>query len=137
TVKRGETPAGSDQFVMCAVFDQPAAIKGDNAISAAHGRQPVGDNNDGASFGDIAHVVLNDPFAFVIKRAGRFIENEDSWIGNQRPGNGNSLALATREAVATLADNRIVTFGSFENKIMGPGKFGRGDNPIDWKSWIG
>src|SRR5262249_14367069 len=49
SVQRRVAAAGLDQRVVGAVLDQPAAIEGDDAVGAAHGRQPVCDDQDGAA----------------------------------------------------------------------------------------
>ena len=46
--------------------------------------------------GDLRHVLLDDPLAFVVERAGRLVEDQDARIGDQRAGDGDALALAAR-----------------------------------------
>src|SRR5262249_34177025 len=58
--------AAADQFIVRPVLDDTAALDRDDAVSAPHGREPVRDQKYGAPFNDAAHVVLDDPPAFVI-----------------------------------------------------------------------
>ena len=57
----------------------------------------MGDDEDGAALGDLAHVVLDDALALVVERAGGLVEDEDARIGDERAGDGDALALAARE----------------------------------------
>jgi hypothetical protein len=67
-----------------AVLDEAAALDGDDAVGAAHGREAMGDDQHGAALRDLAHVLLDDALALVVERAGRFIEDEDARIGDER-----------------------------------------------------
>ena len=71
----------------------------------------MGNNEDRPPLGDLPHVVLDDPLALVIERAGCLVENYDARIGDESPGDGNALALTARKAAAALAHDSVVTFG--------------------------
>src|SRR3546814_4945394 len=47
---------------------------------------------------------LDRHLGFHIQRAGRFVEDQDPGITDQRPGDGHALALPARQRRATLAD---------------------------------
>ena len=61
-------------------------------VGVSHGRQSVRDDNDSAIFGDRPHVLLDDSLAFIVQRAGGFIEDQDARICGVRAG-----SLATRK----------------------------------------
>ena len=82
---------------MGAVFDQAAAIERDDAIRRAYCGESVRDDENRPPFGDLFHVVLNDALALIVEGARRFIEDQNSRVGDERAGNGDALALATRE----------------------------------------
>src|SRR5262249_6349833 len=86
--------AGLDQRVMGAVLDQPPVIERDDAIRRAYGREPVRDDQYGASLRDLFHVVLDDALALVVERAGRFVEDQNARIGREGASDGDALALA-------------------------------------------
>src|SRR6516165_6787652 len=90
-VERGIAAAGIDQIVMGAVLNEAARVDSHDPVGTAHGRQPMRDDEDGAALGDFLHILLDDSLALVIKRARCFIEDQDSRIGDERPGNGNPL----------------------------------------------
>ena len=89
--------AGLDQPVMRAVLDQTAAIERNDAIRCPYGRKPVRDDENRPPLGDLLHVLLNDALAFIVEGARRLIEDQNARVGDERAGNGNALALATRE----------------------------------------
>jgi len=107
TMERRVAPPGPCQVVVRAVLHQAAALDGDDAISPANWRKTVRDIEDGPVLSDLAHVLLNDALALVIERAGRLIEDQDAWIGDERPRDRDPLALPARETAAALADDGV------------------------------
>ena len=95
----------TDQLIMVAVFDDAAAFDGDDAIGVAHRRQTVGNDEDRPAGGDLLHVLLDGPLAFIIQRARCLVKDQDTWIRDQGAGNGDALALPARQAAAPLADD--------------------------------
>src|SRR3974390_2501265 len=91
----GITAIAADQFVMRTGVDDAPGLNGDNAISLAHSRQPVGDDEYGAAGRDLLHILLDSPFTLVIECTRCLVEDQDAWIGHQRAGNGNALTLST------------------------------------------
>src|SRR5262249_30471614 len=69
----GVTAVGADQLVVGPVLDQTPALDGDDAIGPAHRGEPVGNDQDGAAFGDLPHVLLDDALAFVVEGTGRLV----------------------------------------------------------------
>jgi len=93
-VQRRVTAAGLDQGIIGAVLDQPPALQRHDAIRRSHRRQPVRDDQNRASFGDLLHVLLNDALALIVECAGRLVEDQDFGVGDQRAGDGDPLPLA-------------------------------------------
>jgi hypothetical protein len=54
---------------------------------------PSTGDEDRPTLGDLPHVVLDDALALVIERTGCLVEDQDAWIGDESPGDGNALAL--------------------------------------------
>ncbi len=73
----------------------------------------MGDDEHGAPFGDQPHVLLDDALAFIIERARGLVENHNTRLAQQGASNGNSLALAARQAAAAFSDNRVVALRQF------------------------
>ena len=81
------------QFRMRALLDDFAVVEHDDAGGVAHGADPVGDDDHRAALRDGTHFVLDHPFAFVVQRRRRFVEDQDTRVGQQRSGDGAALAL--------------------------------------------
>src|SRR4029078_7658018 len=92
------------QRVMRSVFDQAAQLKRHDAIGRAHGGKPVRDDEDGTSFRDLLHVVLDDAFALLVESTRRLVKNEDARITDERPRNGDALTLTAWQPLDTLCD---------------------------------
>ena len=80
----GIAAAQPHQVFVRSVFDQAAAIDRDDAVGPADRGQPVGDDEHRAPGRDAPHVLLDDPLAFVIERAGRLVEDEDARVRSAR-----------------------------------------------------
>ncbi len=93
-MQRGVAAAGLDQGFVTAVLNQPAALEGDDAVGCPNRGQPVRDDHNRAALGDLFHVLLDDPLALIVERAGGLVEDQDARIGNQRARNRDALALA-------------------------------------------
>src|SRR5262250_221813 len=95
-VERGIAAASLDEIVMAAILDYAARVDGDDPVGAPHGREPVGDDEDGAALGDFLHVLLNHPLALIIKRARCLVENQDPGVGDQSTRDRDPLLLTSR-----------------------------------------
>jgi hypothetical protein len=100
-VEGGIASSDLDQILVHAVLDEALGVERDDPIGAAHGREPMRDDDDGAALGDLGHVTLDHPLALVIERARRLVEDEDAGIGDQRP-----RALARAPSGARLSHCR-------------------------------
>src|ERR1700730_13955465 len=89
------TTVAADQLIMCSVLDDATALDGDDAVRVAHGRQTVSYEEHGPAAGDLLHVLLGHPLAFIIEGPRRLVKNQNSRIGDESAGDGNTLALPT------------------------------------------
>src|SRR4029078_13280405 len=80
TVQRCIAAAGLDQRVVGAVLHQAAALERDDPVRRPHGREPVRNDKDRSSFGDLLHVLLDDALALIIERAGRLVEDQNARV---------------------------------------------------------
>ena len=119
---RIETVGTRQQLLVRAGFDDLAAAHADDAVAVAHCGETVGDDDDGAAAHDRAHVALDDALALVVERRGRFVEDEDARIGDQRAGDGDALALAAGEIGAALLDDRVVALRQLGDELVGAGE---------------
>ena len=56
---------------------------------------------------------------------GGIVEHHHRWVDQQGPGDGDPLALATREGVAPLADHGVVAVGEVADELVSPSRGGR------------
>src|SRR5262245_8179322 len=82
------------ELLMRAHLDDAAVGQSDDAMAGADGSKPMRDDDDGTPLRDLAHIVLDDPLALIVERTGGLVEDQDGRIRGERPGNGDSLALA-------------------------------------------
>jgi len=94
---------------MVAVLDDAAFLYGDYPVAMAHGGEPVRDDEYGAALNDMLHILLDDTLALIIERARGLVENKDARVHDQRPSNGDALALAAGEAAAALTYIGVIT----------------------------
>jgi hypothetical protein len=76
------------------------------------------DDQHRAPLHDFAHVLLDDALAFVIKRAGRFVENQDARVHDESASDGDALALAAGEVRSALAYLRVIALRQFEDEVV-------------------
>ena len=80
---------------MGASFSNPPMIYHNNLITMLDGRQAMGNHDHRPARRNLLQIFHNDVFRFKVKRTCRFIKNQNTWIGQQRPGNRDSLAFTT------------------------------------------
>src|SRR5258708_33084620 len=106
-------------FVVRPVLCDAATLDGDDSIGAAHCRQAVSDHEHGTALAYLPHVVLDDPLALIIERAGRLVEDQDAGVGGEGARHCDALTLTTGQAAAAFADERVVALGELEDELMG------------------
>ena len=91
-----------------------------DAVGVAHGRQAVGDHDRGAALRHPGERALDGRLGLVVHRGGGLVEHEDRRVAQDRPGDGEPLALAARQLLAPLADHRVVAVGQRCDEARGP-----------------
>src|SRR5512132_2522740 len=72
--------------------------------------------------------LLNRPLRLRINAARRLVENEDSWIVQDRPGYGNALALTARQRMPALAHDRVVSLPQLADEVVRVRRLRRSDD---------
>ena len=75
-----------------------------------------------------AESVANQRFTLAVQARRRFIENEDSWIGEHGARDGDALALTARQLHAALADDRVVALLESIDELVAVRDLRRGAN---------
>jgi len=96
-----------------------------------HRREAVRNDEHGTVRHEALDRLLYEPFRFGVERAGRFVENEDRRIAEQRARDGDALALATAEPRAAFAKHRVVGLGQPHDEFVGIRRAGRGTHLIE------
>ena len=105
----GATPL-QQVLVPTALHDAPP-LDHDDSIGMAHGAEPVGDHQGGAAGGEAIEGALDRRLGLVVHRRGGLIKDQHRRIPQDGAGQGDALALAAGEALAPLADDRVVAIG--------------------------
>jgi hypothetical protein len=80
--------------------------------------QPVGDDQRGAAFDQLAHGVVHETLGFAVERRGRLIQQDDRRVTDERASNGDALALPAGELRAVLAHHGVVAGGELRNEFV-------------------
>src|SRR5689334_15889588 len=96
-----------EQFIMRAALDEPTGVEHENLIRAEDGREAVSDDECRTPMTQRIQPFLDQRLALAVQARRRFVEQEDGRIGEQRAGDRDALALASRQLHAALPDYRI------------------------------
>ena len=118
--------AARHQLGVAAGLGDAAFVDHQNAVGVDHAGQAVGEDQRGASPHQAVERLLDDRLVAGVDRRERLVEHQDRRVAQQRPGDGDALALAARQADAALADHRAVALGKALDEVAGVGGAHRG-----------
>ena len=96
--------AGGQQRVVGALGHHPAAVDQHHAIGEGDRGGAVGDDDGGPVAHDLGEGVADLVLLGRVDRRRGVVEDEHAGVGQDGPGDGDALALATRQGEAPLAD---------------------------------
>src|SRR5258706_5255043 len=99
-----------EQVAVRAALHDPPLRQDDDEIGVLHGGEPMRDDEHRTVRHQALDRFLHQALGLGVERAGRFVENEDGRIAEQRPGDRDALALPAAEPGAALAEQRLVPF---------------------------
>src|SRR5690606_9647266 len=126
--------APRQQLVVGAEVDQLAAAQQQDLVGPPDLGQSVGDQQRGAAFEHPADGLLDQVLGGGVDGAGGVVEHEDRRVGQQRPRDGQPLALAAGQGDAALADDGVVAVVELADELGGLRVFGRPYDGVDRKS---
>jgi hypothetical protein len=85
------------------LFGQAPLIEHEDRVGIGNGREAVGDRQRGAVCRYGVQRGQNVLFGAGVERAGRFVEQQDRRVLDQRAGNSDALLLAARQLQAAFA----------------------------------
>ena len=100
---------------------RPGPAPAPPARRRGRGRQAVGDHERRAALHDRRQRRLDLALGGGVDRRRRLVEDQDARVGDERPRDGDALALAARERVAALADDGVEALGQRVDELLGLG----------------
>ena len=79
---------------MGAAFDNAALVQHEHKACFADSAEAMGDNERSATAQQYLQGALEPGFRDGVDGAGGFVKHQDTWIGQERAGEANELALA-------------------------------------------
>ncbi|MNJ61130.1 hypothetical protein D3C77_569030 [compost metagenome] len=101
-----------------------------NQIRILNRRQTVGNNKACSPLHELIHCFLDINFRPRIHAARCFIQNKNSRIGENSPGNRQQLLLALRNVGGLLIQDRIVAVGQRTDEVIRLRRLCRLDNVL-------
>lgn len=89
-----------------------AVLQNDNSVAVLNRGEPVRYDDDRLLMlrDEVFDRLLNLVFAFCVQGAGCLIKNQNLWVFDQSPSDGDSLLLAARQLDAPFADHCLKPF---------------------------
>ncbi len=109
-------------------FGDPSFLQDDEAVRLPHGGRVVGDDNSRASLHQAAQWVHDPARRGSVQAGGRFVEDEDRGVPQERPGYGDPLALPAGEEPPLLSDPGVVALRERQDEVVGVGGAGCGQD---------
>ena len=117
-VELGVEAVGRQELVVTAPLDDAAAVEHQDLVGADDGGQAMGDHHGGATRERRGQRLLHQRLVLGIEVAGGLVEHDDRGVLHQHPGDGEALALASRQAMAALADHGVVAVGQGHDHVV-------------------
>ena len=83
------------QVIVGAGGDDASAVHDGDAVGAAHGSRPVGDDQDGAVLDQGAQCLLDLGLGLGVGHGGGLVKHDDGGVQQDGAGDGDALLLST------------------------------------------
>ncbi len=134
-VQCGVTAAAFQQFMMVAVLDDVTMFHIQNQVRVTDRRQPVRDDEAGASCHQSCHGFADFRLGPVIDGAGSLVEYQDRRVRKEDAGDGEQLALSDRQVPGLVVEYGIVAVRQRAYEVVGAHGFGRRDDLLAGRIW--
>ena len=108
-----------EQRGMGARLDHAPLVEDQDAVGADHAREPVRDHQRGPAHHEPVERLLHEGLALRVHRGERLVQHQDGRVAEERARDGDTLALAAREADRALAHTRGVALRQAANELVG------------------
>ena len=122
----GVATIGGHELVVAPALDDPTAVHDEDLIGVAHGRQAVGDDDDGATRRQAGQGPMNVPLGGGVGLGGGLVQKEDRGVLEVGPGKGDTLLLTAREEPSLLSQDGVVAPRQARDALMDAGGARRG-----------
>src|SRR5690606_1004595 len=93
------------QLVVTSHFDDPSCRENDDAVCRPDRREAVCDDDGRPSAFELLQRGLHLALGAVVERGRRLVQYEDRRILEQRPGDGDALALSSRQRQSAFSEH--------------------------------
>ncbi|MNI23615.1 hypothetical protein D3C73_772090 [compost metagenome] len=104
---------------MAAAFHNLPVVQHQDLVGTADGGEAVGDDEGGAALLEHLQRILNQALRFGVDIGGGFIQYQNRRIKGQRSGEGNQLALSSRQRAAFFHNGLIKAMGEMGQQLVG------------------
>jgi hypothetical protein len=119
TVSAAAVPlAAVEKLLVGSLVEHPPRSENNDAVSQAQRGATVGEEEGGTPPPDRAQRRVDPLLDPGVDGAGGIVEDEDGRVDEERPGERDPLALATRERQAPLPDRRGVAVGQAHDELV-------------------
>ena len=103
---------------MVACFYNISILHDKDDVRIADGRKAVCDDEAGASFGQTVHRLLNQQLCPGVDAGGRLVQNQNLWIGEDGPCDGQQLLLTLADVACLFVEDRVIAVRQGADKVV-------------------
>ena len=122
---RGSARSSASSSACVPVGDDPAVVEQHDPVGEGDRRRPVGDDDRRPAAHHLGERVADLVLLRRVDRGGGVVEDEHAGVGEDRPGDGDALALAARQREAALADDGARSRRAARRRSRGRRRVGR------------
>src|SRR5215218_6241363 len=115
----GVNAAAREQPAVVSRLDDAPGRHHEDAVAMDHRFEAVGDEHDRAATAKREKRLDEAPLVLGVEGARRLVEDQERRPAQERPGDGDALALAAGEVLPTLGENGVVSFGLLGDERRG------------------
>ena len=116
------------KFFVSSPFGDPVFCDYQNLIRIADGGKPVGDGDGGSIFRQLFQTLLDPALAFVIERAGGFVQDEDCRIPKEDSCDRKKLSLPDGNIFRIITQNSLIAVRQSADKEVCTRRFCGGND---------
>ena len=120
--------AGREQLLVRALLREPAAGEHEDAVGVDDRREPVADAHDRAARARVGEAAAQVGLGAGVERARRLVKDEDGRVAEQRPGDGEALALAAAHPHAAVSEDGLIAGREARDELVQLRRLGGGDD---------